>query len=148
VQPGSPEEIEELYKWADVSVVPLKPNLHASGITAVAEAALFGVPVICTDTGGIRGYFSKEEVRYVLPRDPEALSRALQQLAADDELRFSMASKAQARMIASKLSSRVRAHRLAALSRELLGLSESSDQGGVSKPTGDHASDAQPAIPS
>ena len=54
VAPATTAESDRLYQWADFVVVPLKPNLHASGITVVTEAVLFGVSVICTDTGGLR----------------------------------------------------------------------------------------------
>ena len=96
IAPSSRSEIAELYAWADLAVVPLKPNLHASGITVILEAVLRGLPVVCTDTGGIRGYFSDEDVRYVPPQDPVALRRAFQELAEDDRMRFAMATHAQA----------------------------------------------------
>ncbi|MBE7249591.1 MAG: glycosyltransferase family 1 protein, partial [Actinomycetospora chiangmaiensis] len=32
-------------------VVPVKPNLHASGNTVMQEAALCGVPIVASDTG-------------------------------------------------------------------------------------------------
>jgi glycosyltransferase involved in cell wall biosynthesis len=52
------DEVRGLYEWADFVVVPLKPNLHASGITVVFESVVSAVPLICTDTGGLRAYFS------------------------------------------------------------------------------------------
>ena len=42
----------ELYAWADVIVVPLRPNFHASGITVMLEAAAVGKPMIVSDVGG------------------------------------------------------------------------------------------------
>jgi glycosyltransferase involved in cell wall biosynthesis len=119
ITPGS-AELRELYKWADVVVVPLKSNLHVSGITVVAEAALSGVPVVCTDTGGMRDYFSADEVRYVPPNDAVAMRRALEELAADDGLRFSISRKAQEQLVKAELNTRARARRLADLSREML----------------------------
>src|SRR5438105_5683812 len=29
------EQVAQLYEWADIIVVPLKPNLHASGISVI-----------------------------------------------------------------------------------------------------------------
>ena len=75
---------------------------------------------MCTDTGGLRGYFSEEDVRYVAPRDPIALRRALEELAEDDQMRFAMAKRAQARMLSSDLSSRSFARRHYEISRELV----------------------------
>lgn len=74
----------ESYDWADLAVVPLKPNLHASGLTVSFEAMLHGLPVVCTDTGGITGYFSEEDIRYVPPQDPVALRNAVQELTEGD----------------------------------------------------------------
>ena len=51
--PRTNDDLMALYDWADIVVVPLKPNLHASGITVVQEATLCGLPVVCTDTGGL-----------------------------------------------------------------------------------------------
>jgi glycosyltransferase involved in cell wall biosynthesis len=130
-QPGSPREVAELYAWADLAVVPLKPNLHASGITVIFEAVLHGLPVVCTDTGGIRGYFSDEEVRYVPRQNPAALRCAMQELAEDDRMRLSMATRAQARMLSAGLSSRSFARRHYELSRQLLdGAARKTDQDG------------------
>jgi glycosyltransferase involved in cell wall biosynthesis len=120
IAPSSRSEIAELYAWADLAVVALKPNLHASGITVIFEAVLRGLPVVCTDTGGIRGYFSDEDVRYVPPQDPVALRRAFQGLAEDDQMRFAMATHAQARMLSSDLSSRSFARRHYEISRGLV----------------------------
>jgi hypothetical protein len=68
-----------LYADADIAVVPLRPNLHASGCTAIQEAALLDLPAACTRTGGLEAYFEEGVERYVrrhveLSRD--ALGRA------------------------------------------------------------------------
>jgi hypothetical protein len=34
-------------------IMSLKPNLHASGITVILESIILGVPVVCTDSGGL-----------------------------------------------------------------------------------------------
>jgi glycosyltransferase involved in cell wall biosynthesis len=122
-------DVIDLYSSADIAVVPLKPNLHISGITVILEATIQGLPVICTDTGGLRGYFSEEEVRYIPPNDSDALRRAIEDLAADDQLRFTMARRAQARMLSDDYSSRACALRHYELSRQLM------DEGVGSFPT-------------
>jgi glycosyltransferase involved in cell wall biosynthesis len=119
VKPTS-EQLAELYEWADLVVIPLKPNIHVSGITVLAEAALFGVPVVCTGTGGLQEYFDDDSVRYVPPHDFTMMRRAINEVAANDRLRFDMAQNAQARLVENNLDTRARAKRLAALSRELL----------------------------
>src|SRR5258708_26756162 len=116
----APAQLAELYEWADLVVIPLKPNIHASGITVLAEAALFGVPVVCTGTGGLQEYFGDESVSYVPQGDFASMRRAINEVAANDRRHFEMAQNAQARLVESNLDTRARARRLAALSRELL----------------------------
>lgn len=122
-------ELMELYGWADLVVVPLQPNLHASGITVVAEAIIRGVPVICTNVGGLRSYFSENEVRYVPPNDPGALHQAVTDLAADREARVRMVERAQARLRDAGITSKGYAMRHVELSRDLLGHMASKGQG-------------------
>jgi glycosyltransferase involved in cell wall biosynthesis len=119
IAPKTAQEVSELYAWADVAVVPLKPNLHASGITVILEAVLCGVPVICTDTGGLRAYFSDDEVRYLASGDASALRRALEEFAEDDRLRFVLAARAQRRVHSADLTSRGFALRYYELSKQL-----------------------------
>jgi glycosyltransferase involved in cell wall biosynthesis len=120
VHPKTNDELAALYEWADMVALPLTQNLHASGITVIEEATVFGVPVITTDTGGLRAYFSDEELRYVRPRDPVALREAIEALAADDAARWDMVERARRRIIDAGLTSRDFARRHAELSRELL----------------------------
>ena len=118
--PTTKQEILALYDWADIVVVPLKPNLHASGITVIQEAAIRGVPVICTDVGGLRAYFDARAVAYVIPDDPEAIRRTVHSLSANPKQRLNMATLAQARMGREGLSSDAYVRRHVELSRELL----------------------------
>jgi glycosyltransferase involved in cell wall biosynthesis len=114
------DELKALYEWADVVVVSLKPNLHASGITVVLESVILGVPVVCTDSGGLRAYFSPAEVRYVPVYAPVAMRVAVEQLARDDERRRGMVARAQKRVFAASLTTEGFAERHRLLSEELL----------------------------
>jgi glycosyltransferase involved in cell wall biosynthesis len=116
------DELFALYRWADLLVLAIKPNLHASGITVIQEAALLGVPVVCSDAGGLRAYFSDPEIRFVPPQDIDALTDAVRDLAADPAARLALAQKAQARMGPAGLSSESYVRRHVEISRELLGL--------------------------
>jgi glycosyltransferase involved in cell wall biosynthesis len=118
------EEIFALYQWADVLALAIKPNLHASGITVVEEAAVLGVPVVCSDIGGLRAYFSDAEVRFVPPQDVNALRSAIQELTNDPGARLALAREAQARMVPNDLSSESFVRRHVEISRELLALDE------------------------
>ncbi|MGH8778559.1 glycosyltransferase [Paraburkholderia sp.] len=71
----------ELYDWADVVVVPLRPNTHASGITVMLEAAAVGKPMIVTQVGTLEDYFSPQAAAYIPPFDAAALRAAADRLA-------------------------------------------------------------------
>ncbi|WP_443798338.1 glycosyltransferase, partial [Burkholderia gladioli] len=61
---------------ADVIVVPLRPNHHASGITVMLEAAAVGKPMIVSDVGGLRDYFPNDCAAYVPAFDASAMRGA------------------------------------------------------------------------
>jgi glycosyltransferase involved in cell wall biosynthesis len=108
------------YDWADIVVVALKQNLHASGITVLQEATALGLPVICSDLGGLRAYFSDKEIYFIPAGDPAEIQKAIAKLAGDDQLRWALVERALARMKTGGLNSRSYARRHAELSRELL----------------------------
>jgi glycosyltransferase involved in cell wall biosynthesis len=114
------EEVRRLYQWADLVVVPLKPNLHASGLTVVFESISCGVPVICTDTGGLRAYFSEDELTYVPLFSPAAMRTAVDQLAEDQDRRLALVANAQERILLADLTAQGFAIRNRRLSEELL----------------------------
>ena len=90
------EEFIDLYIASDVVVVSMKPNSY-SGITVALEAVAMGVPVVASDTGGIRTYFDDDEVTYVASGDVDGLSRAVQCLSY--QKRYEQAVRAQKRFI-------------------------------------------------
>lgn len=91
-------ELKSAFAAASVVCVPLQENLHASGITAIEEAVLAGVPVIASDTGGLRHYFSDKEIRYIPVGDQAALLDALIEILECPERAREMAIRAQGRM--------------------------------------------------
>jgi glycosyltransferase involved in cell wall biosynthesis len=127
VSPATNDELLALYQWADVLVLAIRPNLHASGITVIQEAALQGVPIICSDSGGLRAYFSDAEVCFVPPQDAVALRRAIRALADKPGVRLALAQKAQDRMGSHGLSSESFVRRHVEISRDLLSLNERRD---------------------
>ena len=121
VEPArSREQVERLYEWADMVVVSLNANLHASGLSVILESTLSGQPLIATDTGGLRAYFSSQEVRYVAVGDSLAMREAAWELSQDDELRFRLVTLAQRRIVEAGLTSAAYALRHRRLSQELL----------------------------
>ncbi len=124
---SSKSEILELYEWADVVVLALKPNVHASGLTVTEESAMLGVPVVCSKVGGIDYYFRDGEVFYVEPGQPNELIAAVRTIAHDDELRRSLIEKSKRRLIDAGLTSRDFVKKHVELSRDVLGLDPLSD---------------------
>ena len=118
-RPGTNAELMRLFDWADGVVVCLGENLHASGITVIQEAVTQGIPVICTNTGGLSAYFGEDEVWYVPPHAPQAVRQAIAMLAQSPALALEKARRAQQRM-ASGLNSRTYVAAHVALSRRLL----------------------------
>lgn len=96
----------ELYDWADVIVVPLRANTHASGLTVLLEAVALGKPVIVTDVGGLRDYFGTGHVSYVPAHDAAALRRALDELRGDPALALARAQAAMRHFIARDYTTR------------------------------------------
>ncbi len=116
----SQTELLALFDRADAVLVPLTPNEHASGITVLMEAALRGLPVVSTQTGGVEAYFSADQVLYVPPLDPAAMRDAILRLKADPAFAHGLARRAQSRMGPSGLSSHAYVARHVQLSRQLL----------------------------
>ncbi|MEX3788348.1 glycosyltransferase [Paraburkholderia sp. BR14374] len=110
----------ELYDWADVIVVPLRPNSHASGITVMLEAAAVGKPMVATDVGALRDYFPADEATYVPPFIPEALRAAVDRFAADPALALRQAQAAADGLLARDLTTEHYAMQHVRITREML----------------------------
>ncbi|MEX3632870.1 glycosyltransferase family 4 protein [Paraburkholderia sp. BR14320] len=110
----------ELYDWADVIVVPLRPNSHASGITVMLEAAAVGKPMVATDVGALRDYFPADEAAYVPPFNPEALRAAVERLAAEPAEALRQAQAAAAGLLARDLTTEHYAMQHVRITREML----------------------------
>ncbi len=123
VTPANNDGLMSLYDWADIVVVCLVDNLHASGITVIQEAVLFGIPVICSDTGDLRSYFTPDEVLYVEPQDVAALKKAIAYASRDQAASRDRSMRALARMKEGNINSRSFVAQHVQLSRELLGRS-------------------------
>ncbi len=73
----SMEELARVYAATKVVVLPLRPNLHASGATSCIEAMASGAVVVATAVGGIEDYLGSFG-QTVPAGDPEALARAVE----------------------------------------------------------------------
>ncbi|WP_179400606.1 glycosyltransferase family 4 protein [Burkholderia guangdongensis] len=110
----------ELYDWADVIVVPLRPNFHASGITVMLEAAALGKPMIVSDVGGLRDYFPHGTAAYVPPFDARAMRHAADAFAAQPEHALECAQAAAERLRERDLTTQAFAAQHVRITRELL----------------------------
>lgn len=122
--PMTQAEVRAAYDWADCVTVPLKPNLHASGITAILEAVATGVPVIATLTGGLDEYIDDSGVLYVPRGNAKGLREAVLALATDATAALDRAKEAQMQMTSRGLTSRGFAHRHVTLSQRILNNSQ------------------------
>ncbi|SAK51962.1 glycosyltransferase group 1 protein [Caballeronia hypogeia] len=118
----------KLYDWADVIVVPLRANTHASGLTVLLESVALGKPVIVTDVGGLRDYFGTGHVSYVPAHDRAALKRAVDELRANPSLALARAQAALRHFIARDYTTREFALQHVRLTREALGRAQGVNQ--------------------
>jgi glycosyltransferase involved in cell wall biosynthesis len=109
-----------LYEWADIVVVPLRPNTHASGITVMLEAAALGKPMVATKVGALEDYFDDSAVSYVGPGDPHRLRAAVEALAEAPERALAQARAAYRQLVARDLTTRHFAQQHVQLTREML----------------------------
>jgi glycosyltransferase involved in cell wall biosynthesis len=119
-RPCSHAEVIERYHWADVVVVPLSANQHASGITSVLEATLLGKPVVASDTGGIDWYFDRDEIALCPVGDAAALAAAAETLVCNPADSRQRVRAAQAAARRKDLSSSGYALRHVEMTEELL----------------------------
>ncbi|MFL9855711.1 glycosyltransferase [Paraburkholderia madseniana] len=110
----------ELYDWADVIVVPLRPNSHASGITVMLEAAAVGKPMVVTNVGALQDYFSAGEAAYIPPFNPQALREAVDQLAASPADALRQAQAAAAGLLSRDLTTQNYAMQHVRITQEML----------------------------
>ncbi|MFL9983250.1 glycosyltransferase [Paraburkholderia sediminicola] len=110
----------ELYDWADVIVVPLRPNSHASGITVMLEAAAVGKPMVVTNVGALQDYFPAGEAAYIPPFNPQALREAVDQLAASPTDALHQAQAAAAGLLSRDLTTQNYAMQHVRITQEML----------------------------
>jgi glycosyltransferase involved in cell wall biosynthesis len=109
--------LRALYATATYIAIPMVPNVF-SGITVALEAAALGIPVLVSDTGGVRTYFDSDEVLYVPVGDAPAMAAAA--AAQTPAERARMAARAREKFNARDYSTRGMIGRYAALTRQLL----------------------------
>jgi len=93
----SPDEVPPLLQQADVFVL----SSLSEGISdAVLEAMACGLPIVTTDCGGMREVVTDGVEGFVVPvRAPEAMAKAVMQLAENATLRRQMGEAGRARVL-------------------------------------------------
>jgi glycosyltransferase involved in cell wall biosynthesis len=114
------KKARELYDWADLVLVPLRPNSHASGITVMLEAAALGKPMVVTGVGALDDYFSYQAAAYVPPFDPQALRDAVDRLVAFPDATLRQAQAAVQQLLSRDLTTRQFAMQHVRITQDLL----------------------------
>ncbi len=80
----SNDEVGDYFRAADVVALPYKET-YESGVTQVAAA--FGLPVVCTGTGGLTQYVEEARCGYLVePEDHRAMANRLREILNDRSL--------------------------------------------------------------
>ncbi len=120
VRLNSQDELIKHFNRTNIMVIPLKENMHASGITVMQEAALMGVPIVVSDTGGLRDYFDESCVNFIPVKNVKKLREAILTLSKDPTQMALLANNAQSRICSGKIDCQAYIQRHVELSRALL----------------------------
>jgi len=118
----SPEELRELYRRADVVLIPSVTSSGTQENTSIAalEAMACGTPVVASDIGGLSEVIRTGQDGFLVPeRDPHALAKATLALLTDPELARRMGEEAREH-VRQEFSVRAWANRVAALYESIL----------------------------
>ncbi len=93
---GYVRDLVPLYRAADVFVL----SSHLEGLcTSILDAMTAGVPVVATDTGGVRDAVAHEQTGLLVPpRNPGALAGAIARLLEEPELARALTAHARAKV--------------------------------------------------
>lgn len=92
LQPNG-KRIRTLYHEADIFVLPTQADLSP---LAIHEAMAMGLPVVCTNVGGISEIVNDGTDGFVVPvNDEEAFAKRLKKLVRNADLRFTMGQNAR-----------------------------------------------------
>ena len=118
--PMTQAEVMACHDWADCCIIPLRHNLHVSGMTTVLEAVAMGMPVLAARAGGLPHYFDDRCVTYYDAGDPDDLRRQLDALMSDPARRLARAQAARQTLLEREFTSEGFARRHVRLTRTML----------------------------
>lgn len=88
-------DLVELYRSADLVVVPILPTNYAAGITSILEAAAIGKAIIATKNPALLGAVADPNIAiWVPPEDPSAMRSAIQDALANPDKREALGKSA------------------------------------------------------
>jgi glycosyltransferase involved in cell wall biosynthesis len=92
----TPQELAERIRAADIGVVPILSHGYLETVTPnkLFDYVASGLPVVASDTAGLRAWFNDPEVQFFEPGNPEALSEAVATVLADQSRAETLASNA------------------------------------------------------
>ncbi len=89
-------DLLNLYRSADIVVVPVVPSTYAAGITSILEAAAVGKPIIATGNTALIDSVADPEIAVWVPaEDASALQEAISDLLDDPEKRARLGAQAK-----------------------------------------------------
>lgn len=87
---------ENPYPYIQNAHIYVQPSHYEAYSTTVTEARVLCSPIVTTDVGGMRDQLTDGENGLIVPIDPEAIARAVQQLLTDEALRSSFTERLHA----------------------------------------------------
>ena len=95
---GYQSNVSDWLQVFDIFMLPSHAEYHS---IALLEAMRAGLPIVATDVGGNgESVRDRQEALLVPPREPEALAKAIRELASDPELRAKLGQNARKRFLA------------------------------------------------
>jgi glycosyltransferase involved in cell wall biosynthesis len=93
-------ELQNLYREADIIVVSLHSNRYAAGVQGLMEGLASGKPVIITRTDGLIDYLKEEDgMRVVQTKNPGLLKQSIEELLSNKNYRDVLGKSARARAL-------------------------------------------------
>lgn len=112
-------ELRDLHRRSRLVAIATKPNIHASGVTAILESMAMGKAVVLTRTPGLEDYVEHGKTGiFVPPNDPDAMTRALVELVTDSD-RCQRIGAAARESVLANFSTQVMCQRLAEVIRSV-----------------------------
>lgn len=96
----SPQQVRDLYRWAEFVVVPIRPTLRACGMNVILEAWAMQKAVLASRTTGLQDYLEDgKTARFVDSLDAIGMRAAIEELLNDAPQRHVLATGGRQRVM-------------------------------------------------